>query len=183
MKAGEVICRLSARDGRKVVLRTIRWEDLDDLLEMINSLVEEKADIVRAEKVSRTEEIDWLAKALSRLEKEEGFYLVAEVDGKVVANSEIGRGYTSYDRHVGGIGIAIREGFRDIGIGTEMMRTLIKQARAMGLKVLKLSAFENNKRAIHVYERLGFVQTGRIPRKFFKEGKYVDEIIMALLLE
>jgi hypothetical protein len=61
MKAGEVIRRLSARDGRKVVLRTIRWEDLDDLLEMINSLVEEKADIVRAEKVSRTEEIDWLA--------------------------------------------------------------------------------------------------------------------------
>jgi len=106
MKAGEVICRLSARDGRKVVLRTIRWEDLDDLLEMINSLVEEKADIVRAEKVSRTEEIDWLARAFSRLEKDEVFYLVAEVDGKVVANSEIGRGYSSYDRHVGGIGIA-----------------------------------------------------------------------------
>jgi RimJ/RimL family protein N-acetyltransferase len=183
MKAGEVICRLSARDCRKVVLRTIRWEDLDDLLEMINSLVEEKADIVRTEKVSRTEEIDWLAKALSRLEEDEVFYLVAEVDGKVVANSEIGRGYSSCDRHVGGIGIAIRDGFRDVGIGTEMMRTLIRQARAMGLKVLKLSAFENNERAIHVYEKVGFVQTGRIPRKFFKEGKYVDEIIMALLLE
>jgi RimJ/RimL family protein N-acetyltransferase len=111
------------------------------------------------------------------------FYLVAEVDGKVVANSEIGRGYSSYDRHVGGIGIAIRDGFRDVGIGTEMMRTLIKQARAMGLKVLKLSAFENNERAIHVYAKVGFIQTGRIPKKFFREGKYVDEIIMALLLE
>jgi hypothetical protein len=41
-----------------VVLRTLRWEDLDDLLEMINSLVEEKADIVRAEKVLRVDEID-----------------------------------------------------------------------------------------------------------------------------
>jgi hypothetical protein len=33
---------------------------LGDLLELINSLVEEKADIVRTEKVSRQEEIDWL---------------------------------------------------------------------------------------------------------------------------
>lgn len=37
-----------------------------------------------------------------------------------------------------------------------MMKTLIEQGRAMGLKVLTLSAFENNKRAIHVYEKVGF---------------------------
>lgn len=43
-----------------MILRTPRWEDLDDLLELINSLVEEKAGIVRTEKVSRQEEIDWL---------------------------------------------------------------------------------------------------------------------------
>jgi RimJ/RimL family protein N-acetyltransferase len=53
----------------------------------------------------------------------------------------------------------------------------------MGLRVLTLSAFESNKRAIHVYEKVGFVQTGRIPRKFFREGKYIDEVIMALVLE
>jgi RimJ/RimL family protein N-acetyltransferase len=53
----------------------------------------------------------------------------------------------------------------------------------MGLKVLMLSAFASNKRAIHVYEKVGFVQNGRIPRKFFKDGKYVDEVIMTDLLE
>jgi RimJ/RimL family protein N-acetyltransferase len=108
---------------------------------------------------------------------------MAESDGRVVANSEIGRGQGSYESHVGGIGIAIKEGFRDIGIGTEMMKTLIRQARVMGLKVLRLSAFESNKRAIDVYEKVGFVQTGRIPQKFFKEGTYVDEVIMAMLLK
>jgi RimJ/RimL family protein N-acetyltransferase len=64
-----------------------------------------------------------------------------------------------------------------------MMRTLIKHARFMGLKVLTLSVFESNKRAIHVYESVGFVQTGRTPRKFLREGEYVDEVIMTLLLE
>jgi RimJ/RimL family protein N-acetyltransferase len=165
------------------MLRTPKWDDLDDLLEMINSLVNEKADIARAEQVSRVEEIDWLARAFSHLEKGEVFYLVAEVAGKVVANSEIGMRQDGYDKHVGKVGIAIREGYRDLGIGTEMMKALIKEARRMGLKVLTLSALESNKRAIHVYEKAGFVQTGHIPRKFLKKGKFADEVIMTLLLE
>jgi ribosomal protein S18 acetylase RimI-like enzyme len=74
-------------------------------------------------------------------------------------------------------------GFRDVGIGTEMIRTLIKQARFMGLKVLTLSVFESNKPAIRVYESVGFAQIRRIPWKFLREGEYVDEVIMTLLVE
>jgi RimJ/RimL family protein N-acetyltransferase len=183
MKAGRIIHEFYEGNKRQVILRTPKWEDLDDLLEMINSLVKEKADIARAEKYSKAEEIDWLAKALSNLEKDEIFYPVAEVAGKVVANSEISTKRDGYDRHVGGIGIAIRDGFRDVGIGSQMMKTLIEQARIMGLKVLTLSVFKNNMRAIHVYEKVGFVQTGSVPRKFLKDGKYVDEVIMTMLLE
>jgi len=183
MKAGTVLREFLARDKRRVILRTPRWDDLDDLLEMINSLVAEGADIVISEKVSRVEEIDWLARALSHLAKDEILYLVAEVDGKVVANSEISMRRDGYDGHVGGIGIAIRECYRDVGIGTEMMKTLLEQARKIGLKVLTLFTFESNRRAIHVYENVGFVQTGKIPRKFFREGKYIDEVIMTLVLE
>jgi RimJ/RimL family protein N-acetyltransferase len=123
-----------------------------------------------------------LSRTLSRLEKDEAFYLVAELNGKVVAISEINR-KGGYEKHVGIIGIALRSGFRDLGIGTEMMKTLVEQAQKMGLKILILSAFATNQRAIHVYEKLGFVQTGRIPKKYFKGGKYIDEIIMAKLLK
>jgi len=182
MKSGNTIRNFTAKDGRKVVLRTPRWEDLDDFLDLINSLVDEGADILRTEKVSREEEIDWLSKVLTRLEKDEMFYLVAEVDGKVVAVSEISK-RTGYEKHVGVIGIAIREGFRDIGIGTEVMNTLIGQARSMSLKVLTLSAFATNKRAIHVYEKVGFVRTGAVPKKHFKDGNYIDEIILTKVME
>jgi hypothetical protein len=40
------------KDERKVVLGTSRREDLDDLQELIDSLTEEKAQIVRDEKIS-----------------------------------------------------------------------------------------------------------------------------------
>jgi len=116
------------------------------------------------------------------LEKDEVFFLVAEVDGKVIASSDL-RPQRGYEKHVGVIGIVIKNGFRDAGIGTEIMRTLVEQGGKMGLKVLILSAFETNKRAIHVYEKVGFVETGRIPKKHFRDGQYIDEVIMTKLLE
>jgi len=43
---------LVTKDERKVVLRTSGQEDLDDLQELIDFLTEEKAQIVRDEKIS-----------------------------------------------------------------------------------------------------------------------------------
>lgn len=64
-----------------------------------------------------------------------------------------------------------------------MMKTLIAKAQELGSKVLTLTAFATNKQTIHVYEKVGFVQTGIVPKKHFKDGKYIDEIIMTKLLE
>lgn len=91
MKTGEVLREFITRDDRKVVLKTLKWEDLDDLLDFINSLIEENAMILRTEKVSREEEIEWLSQVFSRQEKGEIFCLAAEVGGHVVTNSEIMR--------------------------------------------------------------------------------------------
>ena len=152
-------------------------EDLDDLIEFINSLVEEGADITRNQKVTREEEANWLGRKLANLENDKVFCLVAEVNGKVVANSGLGR-EKGYSSHVGGLGIAIREGNRDVGIGTEMLRTLIVQAEKMGLKMVVLSVFSSNERAIHMYEKVGFKETGRIPKEIYKGDRYIDHIMM-----
>jgi len=178
MRTGEVLHRFTAKDGREVILRTPRWEDLDDLTEFINSLVDEGVDIARDQKVTREQEADWLGRRLASLEKGEQFSLVAEVDGRVVANPEITK-RGGYSKHVGGIGIGIEKGYRDIGIGTEMLNTLLSEAKKMGLKIVFLNVFSTNKRAIHVYEKIGFKQTGRRPKFFFKNGKYIDDVIMA----
>lgn len=182
MKAGTIIQSFSAKDGSPVIIRTIRWEDLDDLLELINSLVEEGADIARDEKISREGEIDWLSETLASVEKDKKLYLVAEVNGKVIASFEI-QPLGGREKHVGVIGIVIKNGFRDIGIGTEAMKILVDQAPRMGLTVLTLSVFAVNTRALHVYEKVGFVQTGSVPKRAFKDGQYIDVIIMTNLLE
>ena len=177
MKTGIVFNTFFAKNGKKVVLRTLKWEDLDDNVELINSLVDEGAEINNYQKVTRESEADWMGEQLVEIEKYNRFVLVAEVDGKVVANSRImrGRGYTCYE---GILGIAIKKGYRDLGIGTELIRILILQAEEMNLKILTLTVFSTNKRAIHVYQKLGFKESGIIPNNIFKDGKFIDIIIM-----
>lgn len=177
MKTGETIKVFNAKDGRKVILRTPKWEDLDDLVEFINSLVEEGVDITMYEKVTREQEADWLSRQLAETEKDNKFILLAEVEGKVVANSVIAK-KTGYSEHVGNLGIGVKDGFREIGIGTEMMNILISKAENMGLKMLTLSVFSTNKRAKHVYEKIGFRETGSLPNALYKNGKFIDHIIM-----
>ena len=46
---GQALQDLSPKNGCKIVLRTARWGDLDDLLGFINSLVVEMIDIKEKE--------------------------------------------------------------------------------------------------------------------------------------
>ncbi|MFA7079800.1 MAG: hypothetical protein WC203_02755, partial [Candidatus Bathyarchaeia archaeon] len=77
MKAGEILKKFNAKDGKEVILRTPQWEDVDDLRELINSLVEEQAEIYITQKFTREEEAEWLLKVLKRLERNEQLQLVA----------------------------------------------------------------------------------------------------------
>jgi ribosomal protein S18 acetylase RimI-like enzyme len=171
----------TAKDGRKVVLRSLRWEDLDDLLGLINSLVDEDADIIRTEKATRNEEAEWLGKYLARTEKGEIINCAAEVEGEVIANSEVGKREGCMS-HVGSFGIAIKRGYRGIGIGTKIMQTLTEESRRVGLKILVLDVFDTNKAAKALYSKMGFKENGRILKGVYKNGKYIDLIRMTIEL-
>lgn len=178
MKEGTFIRRFTAGDGREVTLRAPRWSDLDDMLEFINSLIEEGADISMDTPQTRESEIDWLAGHLSAIEKDRKIAVAAEVGGRFVGQVEVSpKGGRSM--HVGVLGIAIREGYRDFGIGTEMMKEAEAQSGRLGIKMMTLEVFDTNDRARHVYGKLGYEEVGRIPTAVSKDGEYIDSIIMA----
>ena len=47
LSPGTFLYIFTAKDGREVTLRTPKWDDLDDMLEIINSPVEEEAMVAR----------------------------------------------------------------------------------------------------------------------------------------
>jgi hypothetical protein len=48
-----------------VILGTPEWKGIDDFLEIINSLIEERAEILKTENASRAEEIGFYLRCLA----------------------------------------------------------------------------------------------------------------------
>jgi putative acetyltransferase len=112
------------------------------------------------------------------------FNLVACVEGgEVVGNLGL---HTSPNRprrrHVGQIGMAVRDDWQGKGVGTALMQAAIDLAdKWLNLRRLELEVFVDNTAAIRLYEKFGFAIEGRLVDFAFRDGQYVDTYIMARL--
>ena len=177
MKAGTIFKVFKAHDGRNFTLRAPRWEDLDDFLESINSLVEEGAMIGVAKPLTREEETEWLGNHLIRIENGKRIAVAAEIDGKVVGQTMLDP-REGHGSHVGVLGISIRDGYRDVGLGSEMIRETERLARMYGMTHISLQVYGKNERALHVYRKLGFAYVGKEPDAVNLNGEVMDNVYM-----
>lgn len=70
------------------------------------------------------------------------------------------------------------------GIGTYAITEMLNHAfNNMNLHRVELYVLENNSRAIHVYEKIGFIQEGIKKDCIFKNGKFVSMRIYAMLIK
>ena len=85
-------------------------------------------------------------------------------------------------RHVGSIGIMVHRDFQNQGVGRALMNSVIDMAdNWLKLVGLELTVFEDNERAIHLYESLGFEKEGLIRMASIRNGVYVNEYGMSRL--
>jgi len=73
-----------------------------------------------------------------------------------------------------------RENNKGIGTSASML-TLDFAFNAMGLNRVGLEVLNNNKNAIHIYEKIGFVKEGVKRNAFFIDGSFVDVNVMSIL--
>lgn len=78
--------------------------------------------------------------------------------------------------HICNASYAVTSEKRGLHIGEKLVLDCIEQGRVHGFKVLQFNAVvATNTHARHLYERLGFVQLGTIPKGFcMKDGYYED---------
>jgi ribosomal-protein-alanine N-acetyltransferase len=67
--------------------------------------------------------------------------------------------------------IAVAKKFWGQGMGAALLQEAIAWTRAAGHRVLHLEVRESNERALALYRRLGFAQTGRRPRYYQDTGE------------
>ena len=169
---------VSLRDGRTLTLRPARMDDAESTFRNVNRIGREEIYIMVEEVPSLEKERAWL----EAFDGVRNVLFVAVADGEVVGAADCHAGSFPKDRHVGGIGIAIQEGWREVGLGRLLMNRVLGWMRARGFEKAELAVFASNLRARRLYESLGFVEEGVRRRHVRIRGEYVDEVLMGLWL-
>lgn len=182
MELGQIIKTYTSQNGNTIVFRCPRENDLDDMLSFANGLIAEDTYVLLSgKKLTRSEEKKHLHTMIKDIKKKQELQIVVEVNGVYAGNARVKKGALRKS-HVGEIGIAIDRRYRGDGIGTELLRTLIREAKKQGLRLLTLTCFENNTKAFHLYEKLGFKCIGVIPEALLYKGSYIGEAVLYLSL-
>jgi putative acetyltransferase len=109
------------------------------------------------------------------------FSLVACVEDEVVGEISLHTCPARWRmRHVGSIGMAVRDDWQGKGIGTALMEAVLELAdNWLNLTRLELHVYVDNAPAIVLYRKFGFEIEGTHQRFAFRHGKYVDSYSMA----
>jgi len=117
-------------------------------------------------------------------EAREGLYhLVACVEGEVVGHLGLETSPTRWRRrHVGYIGMAVRDDLQGRGVGTALVEAALDLAdNWLGLTRIELQVYTDNAAGVALYEKLGFEIEGTHRSYAFRDGEYADAYSMARL--
>jgi len=108
-------------------------------------------------------------------------FLVAKCRERLVGFVGIHRrgGFMS---HVGEIGISVHPDYHGRGIGTKLLMAAVELARKEGFERLEADTLANNKPMIQIAEKVGFRLEGVRKMRIKKNGRYLDEALLAITL-
>jgi L-amino acid N-acyltransferase YncA len=110
--------------------------------------------------------------------------LVAVADGAVVGYAAIGPSIpVPANAHVVMLrSLAVLPAHQGRGIGQRLLDAAVAETRARGARRLRLRVLGPNAAARRLYEACGFVVEGVLREEFLLDGRYVDDVLMALTL-
>jgi len=175
---------VTTRDGRTVTLRPFTSSDVDAMLRFANSIVREKKEnrdlgiAAFDERLTREFERKFLRSTLASVKKGSGVSIAAFAERTLVGECMV-RGREPNDlKHTGLLGIVILSEYRGVGLGEMLMLEVLREAKRIGIWLVELEVMAINKRAIRLYEKLGFRKVGIVPNKIQRDGRRLDMVTM-----
>ncbi len=168
------------RDERSVLVRPGTVDDARAILENINEVCAEEIYLLMDQVPNDLErERAWLRE----FDGVRNVLFVAVDGDTIVGQVDCHGGRFSKDRHTGLVGIAIRSGWREVGLGLVLMDRVLEWMRRLGFERAYLSVFSTNARARRLYQAMGFEVEGVRRRQYMIRGEYVDDVVMGLWLQ
>jgi L-amino acid N-acyltransferase YncA len=163
---------------RQYVVRSALDEDADAIARIYNQGIEDRVATLETEPRAPDERRRWLDARGARHP-----VVVVEHDGAVIgwASLNVFNPRDAY-RHVADISVYVERASRGKGAGTALLSRLIELAREIGFHKLVLAGFPHNAAGVALYRRLGFREVGVYREQGQLDGRWVDVLLMELLL-
>ncbi len=167
--------------GESVRLRAIEREDIPTFVRWFND-PEVRRYLLMYEPLSKAREERWFE---AHLDKQNEFIFAIEVRTEEgwVHIGNIGLHRVDWKNRNATLGIALGEkAYWGRGYGTDAVRTALRFAfQELNLHRVELEVVADNLRAIRCYEKAGFVREGTRREAIFRDGRYHDAHVMAVL--
>ncbi|MEZ4663639.1 MAG: GNAT family N-acetyltransferase [Caldilineaceae bacterium] len=113
--------------------------------------------------------------------REGSISLVAVVEGEVVGQLGLHTfPHSPRRKHVGDIGMGVRDDWQGQGVGSALMAAMVDLAdNWLNLHRVELTVYVDNAAAIALYKKFGFAIEGTHVDYAFRNGAYVDTYAMA----
>jgi RimJ/RimL family protein N-acetyltransferase len=174
--------RFTLRDGRAVHVRSVAPGDADELAQLVDAVASEPETWLLMVPGQRTGR-EWKPLIAQAETDPTSLMLAAVFEGHMVGNLGLRPDPHGASARVVVLGMSVAADLRGAGVGAAMLKTALTWARARGFVKVTLSVFPHNRRAIAFYERHGFVTEGVRRRQFMRQGRALDELLMARFLD
>ena len=151
-----------------MIVRAYKENDLDAMIRIWNEVVEEGVAFPQEEFLDRKTGAEFFtSQTYAAVAEDESSYVVHGL--YILHPNNVGR-----CGHIGNASYAVGSKSRGRHIGEKLVLDCLCQAKRFGFTLLQFNAgVENNIRARRLYERLGFIPLGVIPKGFrMKDGHY-----------
>jgi RimJ/RimL family protein N-acetyltransferase len=109
--------------------------------------------------------------------------IIAVYAGEIVGIAHLSGSNRKRIAHNAELGLSVAKKYWNLGVGSALMSEAIVYARDTDkIKIINLTVYDENKRAVALYKKFGFEIVGHYPKQICIDGTYYDTTQMNLYL-
>lgn len=175
---------ITLKNGKEVTIREATSTDAKALIVAAKCYLRESDYLLSYDdefNPTKKEEIAWI-KSHDNINS---LLLVTTYNKEIISTFNVTGFHYKKMNHVAVLGISMTSEWRGVGLGSALFEYMIDWAKSRSnLEIITLEVFSENKPAIHLYEKYGFVKDGEKVNYFKdKSGNYYNNIQMSLKLK
>jgi len=168
------------KDGAKVLLRVMKDDDIDDVIEFFQSIPDEDRLYLRSD----TKDPETVKLRFGKLNYDTRFPILAVINNKIIGMATLFRAEFGWMRNLGEIRVVISKKHQRQGLATILTRELFFQALKKKLYKMQAELTDTQLSAMAAFEKLGFRKEATLKKHVTDvKGNRRDLIIMSLDVE